>query len=374
MGHNDSLQRQQELTLALQDGRISRAEFVRRSAKAGASFTLIGALLAACGSEQQGGGGGGSGESANEPAALKVFFVPKFTGFSFFEQGRDGGKVAVKELGVRSFNFNGPDKADVQQQVQIVQNILPQKPDVLVIAALDIDAVSPSLRQAREQGAVVVTYDADVTKDARDLFTNMMAFPTQAEAMLDCALANQPDGGKAIWVAPTPTTANFISQKKAIDEQIAKERKYQRIDFVKTLYANDDPTKSYQVAVDAMESYKDLKLFVSGSGVSVPAMNKAIEATGKKGKVYATGYGLPNTMETYLKNGTCKQVALWDPKEFGYLATYAGISIKTGKLDPKPGTVFRFGSIGKRKVQPDVSINLDRPLFYTAENVSRYDY
>ena len=37
----------------------------------------------------------------------------------------------------------------------------------------------------------------------RDLFVNMAPFEIQAKAMLESALANAPEGGKAIWIAPT---------------------------------------------------------------------------------------------------------------------------------------------------------------------------
>ncbi len=102
-----------------------------------------------------------------------------------------------------------------------MQNILPQHPDGIVTAALDINAPVPTLSQARSRGTVVVTFDADVAPPGRDLFVNMAPFDIQAKAMLECALANAPEGGKSIWIAPTPTVANFISQKKALDQQIA---------------------------------------------------------------------------------------------------------------------------------------------------------
>ena len=47
---------------------------------------------------------------------------------------------------------------------------------------------------------------------------------------------NAPEGGKAIWIAPTPTVANFISQKKALDDLIASEPTYQSIGLVTVLF------------------------------------------------------------------------------------------------------------------------------------------
>lgn len=299
---------------------------------------------------------------------LRIFHVPKFTGFIFFELAREGVNQAAAEFGAAEPTYIGPDKADTQQQVQVIQNVLPQNPDVIVLASLDLNALSPSLKEARDSGAVVVTYDADVSADARDLFTNMMTFEQQARAMLDSALANDPAGGTAIWLAPTPTTANFISQKEAIDALIAAEPDtYGRIQFIDTLYMNDDPEKAKQVATDAMAAHPDLKYFITGSGMANPAVNQAIVDAGKQGQVFSTGFALPSTMTTYLQDGTSKQFALWNPTDFGYLATYAGVLKKCGAITGAEGETFTAGRLGDRTIIANNEIDLGVPMFFTKD-------
>jgi rhamnose transport system substrate-binding protein len=299
---------------------------------------------------------------------LRIFHVPKFTGFIFFELARAGVNEAAKEFGAAEPVYVGPDNADTQKQVQVIQNILPQNPDVIVLAALDLNALSPALKEARDSGTVVVTYDADVSPDARDLFTNMMTFPQQAQAMLDSALANDPNGGKAIWLAPTPTTANFISQKAAIDELIKSQPdKYGKIEFIDTLYMNDDPEKSKQVATDAMAAHPDLKYFVTGSGMANPAVNQAIVDAGKKGQVFSTGFALPSTMKSYLDDGTNKEFALWNPTDFGYLATYDAVLKKCGAIQGVEGETFTAGRLGERTIGAGGEVDLGVPMFFTKE-------
>ena len=166
-------------------------------------------------------------------------------------------------------------------------------------------------------------------------------------------------------MAPTPTVANFISQKAALDELIASDPRYGSIEFIDTLYAEDDPEKSYALGSSAMQAHPDLKLFISGSGISVPALNKAIEDTGRRGEVYATGYGLPDTMTTYIANDTVKQYALWSPFDFGYMATYAGVLIHAGELAVEAGTTFEVPDLGTREIGEDQTTNLNAMLFFT---------
>ncbi|MBV8566369.1 MAG: substrate-binding domain-containing protein [Methylobacteriaceae bacterium] len=185
------------------------------------------------------------------------------------------------------------------------------------------------------------------------------------EASEEKIMSAAPEGGKSIWVAPTPTVANFISQKKALDELIAKDPKYKSIQFIDTLYANDDPDKSSSVATAAMQAHPDVKLFISGSGISNPAINKAIQDTNRSGKVFSTGFALPSTMKTYLDSGTCKQYALWSPFKFGYMATYCAIMIKSGKMANTGGTEIDVPNIGKRTVEEGRIANLNSMLFFT---------
>lgn len=343
------------LTGLFRDGRIGRRAWLARMLAAGASLPAL-ALAAR-----------EAGVLVGRAAAqtpLRIFNVPKFTGFIFFELARDGGAKACEELGAEQI-YVGTTTADVEGQVQVIRNIIPQRPDGIVTAALDLNAPVPALRQARQRGAVVVTFDADVAPEGRDLFVNMAPFAIQAKAMLECALANAPEGGEAIWIAPTPTVANFISQKAALDELIAKEPKYASIRFVDTLYANDDPEKSYQVATSAMQAHPEMKLFISGSGISNPAMNKAIKDTGRSGQVFSTGFALPSTMKTYLEDGTCKQYALWSPYKFGYMATHLAILLKSGKLKAEAGTTVDVPTVGRREIDETATANLNAMLFFT---------
>jgi rhamnose transport system substrate-binding protein len=342
-------------TRALIEGRLSRRSWLSGMLRAGVSLPAIAATLAETGVAI------GTADGARP---LRIFNVPKFTGFVYFELAKAGGAKACAELGAQQI-YIGTTTADVEGQVQVLQNILPQRPDGIVIASLDLNAPVPVLRRARSQGTIVVTFDADVAPAGRDLFVNMAPFEIQAKAMLESALANAPAGGQSIWIAPTPTVANFISQKRALDQLVATVPRYQSIHFIDTLYANDDPEKSYAVGSSAMQAHPELKLFISGSGISNPAINKAIQDTGRTGKIFSTGFALPSTMTTFLENGTCRQFALWSPYKYGYMATYCAILLKSGKLATKPGTKLEVPTIGEREIGSGATTDLDQMVFFT---------
>jgi len=279
----------------------------------------------------------------------RLYYVPKFTGFIFFELAGQGAKKACDELGLDMVTL-GPTQNDVEVYVQTLQNLVPQRPKVIVTTSSDANAPVPVLKKMKAAGATIVTFDSPVGKGGQDLYVNMAPYRVQAIAELESALYNNPKGGKVIWLAPSPNITLFNKVKEEIDILVKTVPKYKVFQFIDTLYMADDPDKSYQVATSAMEAHPDLAGFITSSGMANPAVNKAIQDTGRVGKVFCTGMALPSTMETFLNDGVCKQFALWSPYWFGYMSAWLAIKIHRGELKVKDGAWVEVPNIGKRKM------------------------
>lgn len=319
---------------------------------------------------------GGTGEkqsTGGKAGGYRLFMTPKWTGFPYFELAGAGGKAAATELG-DSFVYAGADHADVQLQVGTIENFLAQKPDGIILAAIDLNAVAPVLTKARSQGVAVTTFDADAAVAARDFFCNQMSYEQAAKTMLDCALLDSPQGGEVAFVAAAPTAPNHMAHIKFMTQFIQNDPKYQVFKVVDTQYAQDDDAKSYDVAVNLMQAHPNLKVIISSSAVSAPAGARAIVATGKAGKVFSTGFALPSAIKTYLKDGSEKAFALWDPYELGYLATYVTHLKLAGKLPNTPGTKFTAGKAGEYTVGENGEIVYGKPLIFTADNIDKQTF
>ena len=201
--------------------------------------------------------------------------TPKWTGFPYFEAAAKGAKAAADELG-DTFVYAGADHADVSLQVETLQNFLTQQPDGIMLAAIDLNAVAPVLKQARKKGIVVTTFDADAATDARDMFVNQMSYEQAAKTMLDCALLNAPEGGEIAFIAASPTSPNHTAHIKIMTELTQTDPKYKVFKVVDTQYAGDDDAKSYDVSVNLMQAHPNLRGIISSSAVSAPAAARAI--------------------------------------------------------------------------------------------------
>src|ERR1700722_5350919 len=105
------------------------------------------------------------GVALAKDSGFKLMMTPKWTGFPYFEAAGKGGKAAADELG-DTFVYAGADHADVSLQVETLENFVAQKPDGILLAAIDLNAVAPVLTKARKAGVIVTTFDADAATQA----------------------------------------------------------------------------------------------------------------------------------------------------------------------------------------------------------------
>src|SRR6267143_377391 len=162
---------------------------------------------------------GGLSARADEQTQLRggqimIFMVPQFTGAAYFAATEKGAKEAVAELkgkGVAiDFLYTGPSVANTDEEIRMIDDLLAQKPDAIIIAASDADAMVPVAKKAKTSGIKVITFDSDVADPtARQWFVNQGTF-TQAGAALVDVVAEQ--AGASARFAVVSTAPGSFSQ------------------------------------------------------------------------------------------------------------------------------------------------------------------
>ena len=85
-----------------------------------------------------------------------------------------------------------------------------------------------------------------------------------------------------------------------------------------------------------------------------------------------TGLATPNSMKSYVKDGTVKSVVLWNTAELGYLTVKVGEALASGKLKPDD-TSFDAGKLGEKKIMGD-HVLLGDILVFNKSNIDQYDF
>src|ERR687894_608372 len=352
-----------------------------------AALALVAGLaLAACGetkddqesSSSSSSGGpaastdGKADPSAEIPQGLKTVSIPKQLGNPYEEFEHSGVDEALEELG-GSNRITGPTDASASSQISIINAAAQQKPDAIIIAGNDPDAVAPALKQAAQRGIKVVGMDSDVAADARSVFINQVTTQLVGENQVESI-------GKQIGykgeIAILSATANATNQNAWIEvmEETLKEDKYKDMKLVKVAYGDDDDQKSFQETQGLIQAYPNLKGIISPTTVGVAAAARYLSKSPQKGKVKLTGLGFPNQMRKFVKDGTVDEFQLWVPKDVGYLAGQAAAALASGRITGKQGEKFTAGRLGEYTIGENGEIVLGPLTTFNADNIDDFDF
>lgn len=323
--------------------------------------------VSACGSSSDNSSGG----SSSSGSKVTVTFLPKNLGNPYFDTSSKGGKAAVTEFG-GTFAQVGPDQASPDAQVQYINTAAQQGVKALVISANDPKAICDAIKQAQSAGTKVITFDSDTSPDCRDLFVNQATADGIAKAQVDSITKQIGDSGE---IAILSAAANATNQNAWIDlmkKDLAAN--HPKVKLVDTVYGNDDDQTSFDKTAALLQAHPNLKGIVSPTTVGIAAAARYLSTSQYKGKVALTGLGTPNQMRDYVKDGTVKEFALWNPEDLGYLAAYAAKAMVDGTITGKEGDKFTAGKLGDFTVGADGTVLLGDPYVFNASNIDKFNF
>jgi ABC-type sugar transport system substrate-binding protein len=327
---------------------------------------LIGLLClsAGCGGDRGGAAAAGGGK-------IRVCLLPKIKGISYFSSCYDGALQAARELGNVELIYDGPIDGDPKKQAEMIETWIVEGVDVICIAPNAPDVVANAMKDAREAGIHVITWDADGTPDSRELFVNQ-ATPEAIGTGMVRAMVRDVGGpdveGDVVIISSDATSANqnswIATMKPALEAS--------NLHLTTIKYPGENASNALADAQDVIKKYPNLKGIFGISSVSFPGAAEAVQQSGKSGQIMVTGLATPNDMKRFVKDGTVKSVVLWNTIDLGYLTVYVAEALASGKLAPG-ATSIAAGRLGEKPIEGD-HVLLGDILVFTAENIDQYDF
>ena len=332
-----------------------------------AAVTLALSLaLAGCGA---GNGGGGGSDSSSEKSTIT--FIPKNLGNPYFDTSDAGGEKAVKEFGGKYAQV-GPQEGSPDAQAQYIDTEAQKHTSAIVMSANDPKALCDSIKNARDAGTKVVTFDSDTSPDCRDLFVNQATSDGIAKVEVDMIADQIGDAGEIAILSASANATNQNAWIEIMKKELAAN--HPKIKLVETVYGNDDDQTSFDKTAALLQKHPNLKGIISPTTVGIAAAARYLSTSSAKGKVALTGLGTPNSMRKYVKDGTVKEFALWNPGDLGYLAAYVADALVKGDISGKEGDTFKAGSLGSYKVGADGVVLLGDPFKFNKGNIDKFNF
>ena len=315
---------------------------------------------------------GAWGKKKADSGKVKIAIVVKNLGNSFFEACRDGGLEAAKELGGNiEIIYQGPSTPTAEGQIEIIDSLIAQKVNAIAISANDVDALVPICKKAMRAGIKVISFDSGIAKDGRilQLDPSNAEFIGRSQVQMLAEMINY-TGQIAVLSASSQAT-NQNTWIEYMKEEL-KDSKYSNMPLVSVVYGDDLSDKSYREAMGLFKSYPNLKGIISPTTVGIAAAGKAIEDAGKVGQVQLTGLGLPSEMKQYIKDGTCKKMALWNPIDLGYSATYICYGLIKGTIKGNENETMNLGRMGKVEIGKNNVAVMGKPFVFEKSNIDKF--
>ena len=281
-------------------------------------------------------------EKAGEGITIGVVY--KQSGNPYFQAGVTGFEKAAEELGFE-FMHDGPDDGSSDGQIRIIENYIAQGVDALCISANDPAALVDVCNEAREAGIKVISWDAKVDAEGRDLDVEPASAKVIGVTQLDSIVNSIGGEGQIAIVSAMATAPNQNLWISFIEEALnSGDEKYANIEYVGTVYGDDEYTKSFNEMQALLEKYPDLKGVIVPTTVGGPAVCKCIQDAGRDVKV--TGLTLASDMKEFIDAGIADETFLWNPIELGYASSYAAVAMVKGDFTGAVGEKTGAGELG----------------------------
>ncbi len=242
---------------------------------------------------------------------------------------KDGAQTKANELGNIDLTFNAPPgKVDAAVQLQMVEDAITKKADVIMLAPLNKDALVPGVEKAKAAGIKVIIIDSAVGTSNYDafFFTDNGA---AARLAADELAKNINSRGKIAIVNAQAGAGTTMTRENDFKDQIAK--KYPNITVVGTQYSDGDKTKALNIATDFMTANPDLAgIYACNEGATVGVGN-AIEQAKKTGVIKFVGFDWSADTKSLMEKGVLQATMVQNPYQMGYLGVQAAADLMAGK-------------------------------------------
>ena len=318
--------------------------------------------------------GCGNSDSKRMDAAndIRVVFIPKLTGNAFFEAANDGAQAYGTDHGF-VVDYCGSPEASVADQRSIIEDAIKQEADAICISSLDAKGLDDILKEAMDAGISVVTWDADVSGDARTIMVSQGTPGQLGQMLVEMGAKSLSERGKNpsndvikyVWHYSQASVADQNSWQAAGEKYIHETYPNWENVAAENYYSNQDAVKAVAVGETILTEHPDIDLIICNDSTALPGQAHAAQNLGLfAADVTITGLASPNAMREYCKAGIVSRWGLWDCQVQGALGCYLAYYLASGnKLHV--GDRINVPEIGILEVMPNTVLE---PNAYTAEN------
>ncbi len=260
-----------------------------------------------------------------EEAALQIGFSFDSFVIERWVRDRDAFVMTAKQLGaeVNVQVANG----DIETQISQIKYFIKKKMDVIVIVATDGNTLRDVIKEAKDAGIKIVSYDRLIQNADTDLyisFDNEQVGMDMAQALIDAL----PEGGD-IYMIGGPESDNNVSMiERGFNKLIEKSK-------LKIVYKNSCDNWNAELASkyvdEALAEYPDVKGIMCGNDDLASEVFQVLSENRMAGKVCIVGQDAELSACQRIVEGTQTMTVFKQVEDLAKAAAYLSVALGHGK-------------------------------------------
>ena len=305
------------------------------------------------------GGGAAPAKKQSAQKTYKFVLVAGIASDAFYLTMNKGAQAEAKKLGNVSVQFTGSAaEFSPPTQIPFLNGAIAKKPDAILIAPTDKNALITPIQRAISAGIPVVTVDTFITKSIA--FTNVSTDnPAGGRAAADALVKAIGGSGEVAAISVNPGISTTDQRQQGFEQEL---KKYPKVKYLGTQYCNDDQTKATNQTAALLNGHPNLKGMFAMNVVSGNGVTAAVKAAGKSGKVKLVEFDAGPPQVQALKAGTIDALIAQYPYGIGQMGVQLAYKYVTGH---KAGIKKHYGTGSAVITRANVNAPKIKKFLYT---------
>ena len=290
-------------------------------------------LLAACGGNDEEGGAAGGGERQ-----YKLTLIQGVKGDQFYVTMECGAREAAQAAGA-TLEVAAPDEFDASLQTPVVNAVVAKKPDAILVAPTDTQAMIPPLTQAKAAGIKLVFVDT-TTENGAELAESEIASDNEEGGREAARTLAELTGGKGsvLVINVKPGISTTDARAKGFEEEI---KKTPGLKYIGVEYSNDKPEVAAAKTTALLAAHPDLVGIFGTNLFSAEGAATGLRSAGATEKVKIVGFDAGPKQVEDLEQGIVQALIAQKPADIGKAGVEQAIAALKGEpVQKKIGTGF----------------------------------
>ena len=258
----------------------------------------------------------------------KIIMIPKIIDKTndFWSSLIAGADMAGEEYGVDLSIRAGSSEIDYSGQNKLIEEAIKEKPDAILVTPCSFTHNTETLKKVKAAGIPLILIDSVIDQKIEDLVIASDNFVT-GEKLGIYASSLIGDNDHIAVVSHVKSASTAIDRELGFRAGLGSKE----ANIYEVVYSNSDDLQAYNLTINLLKKYPDIKLIAGLNQPSAVGATRAIADSGLGGKVFMVG--LDSSLEEIkmMELGIFQGIVIQKPFNMGYLGVEQTVKFLDGK-------------------------------------------